>query len=222
MHLYFFDYIQLTTFLLSLLVFIQKPVPLYLALVSIYFFLVVIFGMIIEYRVAHGHYTTDMGNAWTVLEFCFYYFIIYLNITSKKVKRIIIFLIVIYGVLGFFNYIFLQKKAGMNPINFTVGCLIVVSLCIYYFSELFRKTEAQSLQRLPAFWIISGILLNNVLFFPFNSLQFFMVTWTKENHKQYQFIFENIGIINNMILILTSVLFSIGFICRIRINKFIS
>ncbi len=54
----------------------------------------------------------------------------------------------------------------MNPVNFAIGCLIIVSLCIYYFSELFQKAEVQSLARLPSFWIISGILFNNVLFFP--------------------------------------------------------
>ena len=162
---------------------------------------------------------TDIANVWTIIEFCFDFFIIHQNIINSKVKRIILFTIFIYGFFAFFNIIFIQKKAGLNPNNFAIGSLIVVSLSIYYFSELFRKSEAVSLARLPSFWIISGIMFNNVAFFPIDSLQFFMIEWTRANYKKYQVIFENLGIITNLIILLTSVLYTIGFTCRIRISK---
>ncbi len=219
MHLYFYDYIIIGTFLASLLVFVNKPVPFYLKLFPVFYFLAIIFGMISEYRASHGKYTTDIGNVWTILEFCFDLFIIHQNIINGKIKRIILFTIIIYGLFAFFNIIFIQKKAGLNPNNIAIGSLIVVSLCIYYFSELFRKSEAVSLARLPSFWIISGIMFNNVAFFPIDSLQFFMIEWTRANYKKYQVIFENMGIITNLIILLTSVLYTIGFTCRIRISK---
>ena len=219
MHLYFYDYLTLATFLASLFVFANKPVPLYLKLFPVYFFLVIIFGMITEYRAYHGQHTTDIGNVWSILEFCFYFFIIHQNVVNVKARRIILFIIFIYGFFAFINFIFIQKKGGLNPTNFAIGSLIVVSLCIYYFSELFRKSDAVSLARLPSFWIISGIMFNNVAFFPINSLEFFMIEWTRTNYKKYQVIFENLGMISNLIILLTFLLFSIGFTCRIRISK---
>jgi hypothetical protein len=178
--------------------------------------------MLMEYQANHGRYNTNISNVWTILEFCFYFFIIHQNIVNVKVKRAILLIIIIYGCSAFINFLFIQKKAGMNPVNFASGCLIIVSLCIYYFSELFRKTEVQSLARLPSFWIVSGILFNNVLFFPFNSLSYFMVEWSRANYNSYKVIFQNMDKISNMIIILTSLLYSIGFICRIRISKSIS
>jgi len=219
MHLSFYDYIILITFATSLLVFVNKPVPLYLLFFPVYFFLAAVSGMLMEYQADHGQYNTNIGNVWTILEFCFYFFVVHQNIVNVKVKRGILFIIFIYGFFAFFNFLFIQKKAGMNPVNFASGCLVIVSLCIYYFSELFRKTEVQSLVRLPSFWIISGILFNNVLFFPINSLSYFMVEWSRANYNSYKVIFENIDKISNLILILTSLLYTIGFTCRIRISK---
>ncbi len=219
MQLSFYDYVTFITFAASLLVFVKKPVPIYLLLFPVYYFLVIIFGMLMEYQANHGLYNTNIINVWGILEFCFYFFIIHQNIVNVKVKRAILIIIFIYGFFAFFNFLFIQKKDGMNPINFATGCLIVVSLCIYYFSELFRKAEVQSLARLPSFWIISGILFNNVLFFPINSLSYFMVEWSRANYSTYKVIFENMDKISNMIIVLTSLLYSIGFICRIRISK---
>jgi hypothetical protein len=172
-----------------------------------------------EYQANHGQYNSNISNVWTILEFCFYFFIVHQNIVNVKVKHAILFIMFIYGFFAFFNFFIIQKIAGMNPVNFASGCLIIVSLCIYYFSELFRKTEVQSLARLPSFWIISGILFNNVLSFPISSLQFFMVESSRANYKAYKVIFENMDTIGNLILILTSLLYTIGFLCRIRISK---
>lgn len=122
--------------------------------------------------------------------------------------------------MAFINIFFIQKKVGFNAVNFTVGCIIIVSLCIYYFFELFQKTEAQSLSKLPSFWIVSGLLFNNVLSFPQFALNNFMETLTRANYNKYHIIFDNIGVLNNITIILTSVLYTIGFLCRIRIRKY--
>ncbi len=219
MHFTLFDCIVFGSFLISLTVFIERPIPVYLKLFPLYFLCALICGMRVEWLAFHNLYSTGIANIWSIFEFCYFFFIIHETIVNKKVKRIILYIILIFAILAFFNMFFIQKKVGFNPINFTVGCLIIVSLCIYYFVELFQKTEVQSLSKLPEFWIVSGLLFNNVLSFPQFALENFMETLTRANYNKYHILFDNIGLINNITVMLTSILYSIGFLCRIRISK---
>jgi hypothetical protein len=124
----------------------------------------------------------------------------------------ILFIILIFASFAYTNIYFIQKKVGFNSVNFTVGCFIIVSLCIYYFVELFQKTEFQPLFKLPSFWIVSGLLFNNVLSFPLFALDNFMETLTRANYDKYRVLFGNIDVINNIVVMLTSVLYSVGFL----------
>ena len=89
------------------------------------------------------------------------------------------------------NIFFIQRNDLFNPINFTIGTVITVILCIYYFFELFQKTEAQSLTRLTSFWIVSGILFNVVLIFPIFALVSFMDQLSKANQKTSMIVFQS-------------------------------
>lgn len=222
MHFTIYDGILSTSFFISLSVFLVKPTPFYLKLFPVYFISAIILGMIMEYKSRHGQYNTGLGNSWSIIEFCFYYFVIREVIVNIKVKRAILFIIFVFAIFTSFNVLYIQKKVGFNPVNFTIGCVIAVSLCIYYFVELFQKTEVQSLSILPAFWIVSSILFSNVLSFPLFALQSFMDKLTRTNFKAYHILFDNIDIINNTTVFLSAVLYWIGFLCRIRINKSIS
>jgi hypothetical protein len=222
MHLTFFDDIVLGSFLMSLLVFLKRPVPLYLKLFPLYFFCAFISGLRVEWLADHNMYSTGVSNVWGIIEFCYFFFIIHETIINKKARAIISYTILIFAFLAFFNIFFIQKKVGFNAVNFTVGCLIIVSLCIYYFIELFQKAEVQSLLKLPSFWIVSGLLFNNVLSFPQFALDNFMETLNKANYNNYHILFDNMEVIYNITVLLTSILYSIGFLCRIQINKSIS
>lgn len=169
---------------------------------------------VISQYVFYGHLEC-LGNSRILL----FFFIIHETVVSKKAKSVILYIIMIFACLAFFNIIFIQKKVGFNAVNFTIGCIIIVSLCIYYFFELFQKTEVESLSKLPAFWIVSGLLFNNVLSFPQFALDNFMETLTRANYNKYHILFDNIEVINNITIMLTNVLYSIGFLCRIRIRR---
>jgi hypothetical protein len=192
--------------------------PVYLKLFPLFFFYELIIGIILSYTQEHGIHNSWIANASAILEFCFYFFILHEIIINAKVRRIILWGIYIFALLGFTNIFFIQKKIGFNPVNFTIGCFVIVVFCIYYFAELFQKAEVQSLSRLPAFWIASAILFNTVLVFPLFALIGFMEASTNSNSPS-RIIFSNIGSIFNIISVLTNVLYSIAFLCRIRIRK---
>jgi hypothetical protein len=213
-----YDCIMLTIFLVSFSVFFQKPIPIYLKLFPVYFFAALVTGLREEWLNQHGKYNTGVANIWGIFEFSFYFFVLHEVIVNKKIKRIIFYLVVFFALLAFFNIFFIQHKVGFNPVNFTTGSLITVVACIYYFVELFQKAEAQSLSRLPAFWICSAILFTTVISFPMFALASFLQVPTKVN-KTTQLLYKNIDAIVNITLLLTMILYAIGFFCRIRIRK---
>ena len=140
-------------------------------------------------------------------------------IANIKVKKRIFYTTIAFVVFALINLLFFQRNDLFNPINFTVGTVITVILCIYYYFELFLKTQAESLSRLTSFWIVSGILFNVVLIFPIFALISFMDQLSKANQKTSMIVFDHIEAIFNIISVLTYILYSIGFICRIRTSK---
>jgi hypothetical protein len=213
------DFIQLSIFLISLSVYTQKPVPLYLRLFPFYFFLLMIVDKLVEYTTELGIHNNILLNIWGPIEFSFYFFVIGQFIVSKSMKKRILYITAAFLIFDFVNLVLIQHNDLFNPINFTVGTVITVVFCIYYFFELFQKTEAQSLMRLTSFWIVSGILFNVVLIFPIFALISFMDQLNKANKKTTMIVLDHIEAIFNIISVLTYILYSIGFLCRIRTSK---
>lgn len=221
MHYSLFDYVLVVTFLISLSVYFQKPTLLYLKIFPLYLLGALVCGLRGEWLAQHGKYNTGVANVWGILEFCFFFFVLREIIVNVRVKRIIFFVSIVFASFAFIDIAFIQRIVGFNPINFTIGCLITVCSCIYYFIELFQKTEVQSLSRSPAFWIASGILFNTILSFPVFALITFLEVATKVN-KATQLLYRNIDSIVNIIVLLTMILFSIGFLCRISMRKIVN
>jgi hypothetical protein len=212
MTLSFLDSILLISFLISLSVFIQKPVPLFLKLYPFYYLIMLATELRGEYLAHHGKYNTTLYNISSIFEFWFFYFVLREIIKSQKIKKIIFFVMIFYPALSAINLIFLQKEPVFNSINFMTGCLLTVSFCIYYYIELFQETEATPLARLPSFWIVSALFFNNVSVFPMFALISYM------NHLP-DLIGRNLNSILSIVSVMTSILTSIGFLCRIRIRK---
>jgi hypothetical protein len=213
------DFIQLSIFLISLSLFLRKPIQIYLKLFPLYFFCLMIVDKVIDYTTDHGIHNNIISNIWSIVEFSFYFFVLREIVVNMGVKKSIFYIIIVYVIFAFINLFYFQHNDLFNPINFTIGTIITVVLCIYYFFELFQKTEAQSLTRLPSFWIVSAILFNVVLIFPIFALISFMDQLSKANQKTSMIVFNNIVAIFNIISVLTYILYSIGFLCRIRISK---
>jgi hypothetical protein len=213
------DFIQLSIFLISLSVFAKKPVPLYLKLFPLYFFSLMIVDKVVDYTTGLGIHNNILANSWTIAEFSFYFFVLRKIITGIKMGKIILYTIIVFALFSLTNLFFIQRNDLFNPINFTIGTIITVIFCIYYFFELFQKTAVQSLTRLPSFWIVSAILFNVVLIFPIWALMSFMNQISKSNRNTTRIILDHIVAIFNIISVLTYILYSIGFTCRIRTDK---
>ena len=191
----------------------------YLKLLPVYWFSMLISGLIQEYIRSQHHYNTGVANVWTSIEFCFDFFIIREILVNTKTRRIIIYLIIFFALFASTHLYINREKIGFDAVNYTIGTIIITILCICYYIELFQKSADISLARQPAFWIVSGIFFNAVLNFPLFVMETFMEESTHFHTEASRILFNNLGTIGDMILIMGAILYSIGFLCRIRISK---
>jgi hypothetical protein len=103
--------------------------------------------------------------------------------------------------------------AVFHTVTYSLGCIIIVALSIYYFFELFQRTSAVNLLRQPAFWICSGLLFYYTCTFPlygFNNI----VTSSLPNP-----VIQNLFIVFQLLDVLLYLSFTIAFLCRLRVRK---
>jgi hypothetical protein len=144
-------------------------------------------------------------NFFTVFEFCFYLFIINLIIGNRNVKKIIHLSIIVYAIAAIVNILFIQKS-DFHTVTYSLGCLLVVIFCIYYFLELFKLPRSVNLVLNPAFWICSGLLFFYCCGFPLWSL---INYWNNIS----PLVLKNFDRIITILNIFLYSLFTIAFLC---------
>ena len=151
-------------------------------------------------------------NIFTTIEFCFYTWVIRDIIKSKKTKKTIAYLLIGFPCLSALTILFIQGFNNFNSITYSLGCLLIISLSIYYFFELFRLQYSVKLINDPGFWVCTGLLFFYCVSFPIYVCENLIKNFPSKLHSILSFV---ILILN---LILYS-LFCIAFLCKIRVRK---
>jgi hypothetical protein len=202
---------EIICFLASIALFFQASIPKYLK--TFPFFLLITLG--VEFAnmlfVKSEKISVRLFNIFTTFEIAFYLFIISCCIYSKKIRRIIWWIIAIYPVLVYINRTFFQVKS-FHTTTYSLGCLLIVAACVYYILELFQSTRSVNLSKEPAFWICSGLLFFYTCTFPLIGL------WN-HLHGLPEIILRNLFTILQVLNVLLYSLFSIAFLCRIRFRR---
>ena len=144
-------------------------------------------------------------NFFSVFEFSFYIVLISIIIHNKKAKLVMRAGSVVYAAISTVNILFIQGMKEFHTVTYSLGCLLIVAACIYYFLELFRRPKSVKLFLDPAFWICSGLLFFYCCGFPLYAFINFWssLKWAIKN-------FDNIVTILNIFLY---TLFIIAFLC---------
>jgi hypothetical protein len=148
---------------------------------------------------------------FTAFEFVYYLLIIKHIIYNHKAKRTIFWILSVYPPLVIINIFFIQPGT-FNTNTYSIGCLLVVAACIYYFFELFRTTHSVNLVREPAFWLCTGLL-----FFYSCSLPLFGL-WN-QLYGLPKILIKNLRAVQTLLNVLLYSLFSIAFLCRIKFRR---
>jgi len=199
-------------FLVSLTIYLRRPVELYLRLLSFYLLLDCLVEFITNYLALHVRNTVLLSSLTALVQFCFYIYILREVIRSRKAKLVLLYCLVIFPLIFAGNIVLVQKSQVFQSITYCLGCLLVVAACIYYLWELFQKKVYFNLAREPAFWICSGILFYFACSFPIYGLINFISGLGQK-------VFHIIEIILDFLIILLYLSFTIAFICRLRTRK---
>ncbi|AEW02011.1 hypothetical protein Niako_5780 [Niastella koreensis GR20-10] len=203
--------IEVICFLASLALFFQASLPRYLKTFPFFLLLTIIIEIIGDLLVKRKIDSIPMYNIFTTFEFIFYLYILRRIIYNVRVKKLIVLLMAIYPVLVLINMLFFQENT-FHTNTYSLGCLLIVGACIYYFYEIFQTTHSVNLVKEPAFWICSGLLFFYTCSFPLVGL------W---NHLYGlpRIILLNLNAVLQILNILLYSLFSIAFLCRVRFRK---
>jgi hypothetical protein len=202
-------------FFVSLAVFAQDHTDIYLKLFPFFLLLTDIVICITFYLYEHHDTTTVLLNFFTSFEFCFYFFVLYRIINRKLAKRIIFYILCIYPLIALINIFFVQGIRSFHSVTYALGCFLVVTICVYYFLELFQLDHSVRLSRQPAFWICSGLLFFYACSFPIFGLANFISALP-------YVIIKNLSTIIDLLNIFLYSSFTIAFLCRLRIRKSMS
>ena len=208
-----YTYFIAISLLVSLLVY-KKPTRFYLKLFPPFLLLTLIAEIYASWLYTVGKNNTAIYNFFSTFEFCFYLFIISIIIKEITVKRIIRVTVLLYAIAAVINIVFILKMKEFHVTTYTVGCLLIVVFCIYYFGELFRFPEQGKLLHNPAFWICSALLFFYCCGFPLYGL---INQWNGISRLVLEHFVDIVTILN----IFLYSLFTIAFLCT-RTRKYTS
>ncbi len=138
-----------------------KPCFGILAYSTIFFLLNYFFDSIESNKLLWIYYPT-----YTILEFLFFFYILFIEITNKTVKRFFIFssLIFILGITIFYSNEKIQRLDSL-PIAFET--ILVYIFIFFYLKDKFNSLGGYNLQKQLHFWIVAGIMfyLSGTFFF---------------------------------------------------------
>ena len=106
---------------------------------------------------------------YTLFEYLLFACILYLKITNKKFKKLILVLSLVF--IGFATFYFLSfKYKTLDSIPIGVETILIFIYIIYYFNEMFRDTKNNLIYSNYIFWIFVGIMIYLGGLFFFNIL----------------------------------------------------
>lgn len=204
-------YFEFVCFLASLSLFVQKNTPRHLKLFPFFLLVTILIevtGMIL-WRM--GKSNIILYNLFAVFAVTFYLFYLKNIIRHRLVKSLITTAIIIYPIFAIINIFFIQVDA-FQSITYSLGCLLIVGACVFYFYELFQLKQSIQLSREPAFWISSALLFFFTCTLPFIGLTNFL-------YEVSPVIAQNLGAILAIINFLLYSMFTIAFLCRLNVMK---
>src|SRR4030095_9411652 len=190
-----------------------KP-PLYLRLLTFTLMINFVIDTIGTYLVLNNYPTNNLYNIYNIFYFELYLIIMYSIVKNRRAKRIMFNIMIAFAIIGIVNLFFIQWFQNFQSFTYSLGCLLVVAFCIYYFFELFLAPTYIKLAYEPSFWLTTGLLFYYCCIFPMASVM--NIIGTDIPLKTINFI----QTLNVLVNVLMYSLFTIAFVCRMKIKKY--
>jgi hypothetical protein len=202
-------------FLASLTIFIQPAGRQYLKYLSIFLFVNFLMESVLGYTAFLHLNNVWLNNIDTLLTISFQLYVLREIFASRKAKKVLLFIFLLYPVVAILNIFLVQQFRNFHTMTYSLGSLLIVTGCIYYFWELFQQKNSVDLIRQPPFWICSGLLFYYCCTFPLFGLTNFISSLPLV-------IIQNLLTILIVINICLYLSFTIAFLCRLKIKRSMS
>jgi hypothetical protein len=191
---------------------IQKRLPRNLWLFP-FFLLFTLVVEIIGWQMAEkGEHNSALYNFSSVAATTYYMYLVMHIIHSFKARKVIWMLMIVYVIISLVNIFFVQKMETFHTMTYSLGCLMIVLVSMYYFFELFQVPRAIDLKKEPVFWIVAGLLFYYICSLPILGAVNFLYTFP-------DFIASSIEQIITILNVLLYSLFTIGLLCRVSFRR---
>lgn len=215
MSLPLYIYFLIPCIFIGISVYFQKATPLYLKLFPLLLILNLIVEIFGQWVVRKYGTNITMFNFYMAFLVTAHMYLLREIVVGKLIKKIVLHLLWIYPVICVVNILFIQGPEYWHSYSYGIGNLLIVGLAVYYFFELFKRPTSINLITEPAFWICSALLFYYACSFPFLSL----VNLLTHAHP---IILNNLSTILTLLNILQYILFTIAFLCRVKLPNRVS
>ncbi len=158
--------------------------------------------------------TLSLYNFFTLFEFIFYIIFFRYIFQNPQAKKATLIVALLYFVIGAVNIVFYQGKDSFHTYTYMLGSIIIVVFSILYFNFLFRLPDSGKLTKNPYFWIVIGLMFFETCTFTVYGLNNFIA----KTMRQYDWVLRFVSDFLNVSLYS---LFTIGFLCRQNIRKYL-
>ncbi len=204
----------LISFISSLSTLSIKNDKLIFRLFSLFLFTTFIIELVADKMAENKQSNILIYNLFTTFEFCFYFFFFHFVLKKYLKESKIYYIIPLYVALALVNIFLIQGKDNFHTYTYIFGCLSCIVLSITYFYFLFKYSKINNLTKDPVFWISAALLLYYSCTLPVFGIINFLTNLAVPFYSELAFIIAFM----NIVLYL---LFTIGFLCRISIKKYI-
>ena len=129
-----------------------------LRILSVFCIIKVIFVCLGAYLGYNGINNMPVIHIYTPFEFSFFCIIVSTTM-SKKFKKILILLAILFTVFCIINAMYLQSIKDFNAIPRGIAGLILICVCSYFFYNLFISENTIDIIRYPFFWLNAALLI---------------------------------------------------------------
>jgi hypothetical protein len=148
---------EFLSFLASLVFCFRKNAPRYLKYFPAFLFITVVVELTAIILRLNKISRKPLYNFFSVFEILFYLFVLYHIISNERVKKIIFYSFILYSIISIIN-ILTQRIKTFHSFTYSLGAIVLVCFCIYYFYSFFKQATSQKPGKEPAFWICLGLV----------------------------------------------------------------
>lgn len=177
------------------------------------FSLFLIFTFIVQFAGYYYSKTSQKSNhfifnAYTLIEYLFYFFLFYHTNELKKYKKFVVITVIVFIIVFIFKISIWGSFWVYNPLVNNVGELFTLCFCGMYFFQLLNSNKWINYFSLPMFWITTAIAFAIVADFVYLSFfNYIMNNKIGPNGLIY-------GIITTTSTTVECGIFTVAFICK--------